>query len=271
METSDLDVVILSDLHLGSETSRAREALRLLASLSFRRLILLGDIFCDLNFRRLKKEHWHFLSYVRKLSNPKRGIEVIWVEGNHDHGLTDVMSHLVGVPVFREYLWEAAGERHLAIHGHQFDKFFAGSFLVDELATRLYVRLQKLDRGRRHFSRMLDKLDTRWQRLTPRVAKGALDYAGSRGASRVFCGHTHEAITMARNGIRYYNTGSWTNSRPTYVAIKGEVIHIQEYLEEADDCYAAQGQDKRTECTIPESQLALALSGSLEERHAFSD
>src|SRR5262252_3289178 len=108
---SAVDTLILSDLHLGSEVSRARDALRLLKASHFRRLILLGDIFCDLNFRRLKKEHWQFLSYIRKLSNPKRKIEVVWVEGNHDAGLTDVMSHLVGVRVFQQYAWEYQGIR----------------------------------------------------------------------------------------------------------------------------------------------------------------
>src|SRR5438874_13071831 len=109
MNTPCYDTVILSDLHLGSEVSRAKAALDMLKSISFGRLILLGDIFCDLNFRRLKKEHWQFLGYIRKLSNPKRGVEVIWVEGNHDQGLTDVMSHLVGIEVYQEYSWEYNG------------------------------------------------------------------------------------------------------------------------------------------------------------------
>lgn len=102
MKGEMFETVILSDLHLGSEISRADEAFDLLRSIEFRRLILLGDIFCDLNFRRLKREHWEFLSHIRKLSNPKRNVEVVWVEGNHDYGLIDVMSHLVGVPAYRE-------------------------------------------------------------------------------------------------------------------------------------------------------------------------
>src|SRR3954463_15571306 len=117
------DTLILSDVHLGSEISRARDALDLLKSMTCRRLILLGDIFCDLNFRRLKKEHWQFLSYIRKLSNPKRNVEVVWVEGNHDYGLSELMSHLVGINVYQEYEWDYCGMRHLAIHGHQFDRF----------------------------------------------------------------------------------------------------------------------------------------------------
>src|SRR5436853_7826860 len=118
-----IDTLIISDLHLGSEVSRAKEALHLLQSVKFNRLILLGDIFSDLNFGRLTKQHWKFLGYIRKLSNPKRQVEVVWVEGNHDHGLTNVMSHLVGIKVYQEYVWEYGGLRHLAIHGHQFDRF----------------------------------------------------------------------------------------------------------------------------------------------------
>jgi predicted phosphodiesterase len=53
--------LILSDLHLGAETSRAREATRVLNENRFERLILLGDIYADLNFARLTKEHWKFL------------------------------------------------------------------------------------------------------------------------------------------------------------------------------------------------------------------
>jgi metallophosphoesterase superfamily enzyme len=45
------DTLILSDLHLGSEISRARDALRIKQT-SFQRLILLGDIFSDLKVGR---------------------------------------------------------------------------------------------------------------------------------------------------------------------------------------------------------------------------
>jgi UDP-2,3-diacylglucosamine pyrophosphatase LpxH len=238
METVSCDVVILSDLHLGSDISRASEALELLQSLRFRRLILLGDIFCDLNFRRLKKEHWHFLSYIRKLSNPKRGSEVIWIEGNHDYGLVDVMSHLVGVPVYKEFVWESAGKRYLAIHGHQFDNLVLSDFwLIKGLIGNLYLSLQKLTSKGRLIAQFLDRLDTRWQRLTPKVAQGALAYARSRGASAVFCGHTHQAFALSTGGISYYNAGAWTNGCPSYITIKGREVSINEYIGRIDHCH----------------------------------
>src|SRR5205807_1646189 len=120
MDPPVYNTLILSDLHLSAETSHAREATRVLKANRFQRLILLGDIFADLNFARLTKEHWRFPGYIRKLSNPKRNVEVVWVEGNHDHGLSNIMSHLVGVRVFQQYKWECGGLRHIAIHGHQF-------------------------------------------------------------------------------------------------------------------------------------------------------
>ena len=237
MEIASYDVVILSDLHLGSEISRASDALDLLRSIHFRRLILLGDIFCDLNFRRLKKEHWQFLSYIRKLSNPKRDTEVIWVEGNHDYGLIDVLSHLVGIPAYREFVWESAGERHIAVHGHQFDNFIIRNNLVMRgLASHLHLFIQKLSYRGRFVARMLDKLNTRWQRLTPKVAAGAIAYARTLGATRIYCGHTHEATTQMQDGIIYCNAGAWTNTLSTYITIQGQEIKTHEYVGQADKC-----------------------------------
>ncbi len=162
MSAAVYDTLILSDLHLGSEISRAEQATRMLRENRFRRLILLGDIFSDLNFGRLTKPHWKFLGYIRKLSNPKRGIEVVWVEGNHDCGLSDVMSHLVGVKVYQEYEWEFAGQRHIAIHGHQFDRFAVNNLLLSSLATLFHLQLQKFDFKGKAFSRFLDRLGARW-------------------------------------------------------------------------------------------------------------
>lgn len=229
MKFGHYDTLVLSDLHLGSEVSRAEDAVRMLKEQSFRRLILLGDIFSDLDFRRLTKEHWKFLSYIRKLSNPKRNIEVVWVEGNHDQGLTQVMSHLVGVEVYQEYVWEFNGQRHLAIHGHQFDRFVINNAVLSTLNSFLHLQMQRLDFKSKRFSRYVDRLGTRWLRLSSKVAAGAIAHAEFRQVQRVFCGHTHAALQRERDGIEYYNTGSWTDSRPTYVTVDAEGVRIHEF------------------------------------------
>lgn len=240
MDTVCYDTVILSDVHLGSEVSRAKAALRMLKETSFRRLILLGDIFCDLNFRRLKKEHWQFLSYIRKLSNPKRGVEVVWVEGNHDHGLSQVMSHLVGVEVYQEYEWSFHGIRHLAIHGHQFDRFLVSNRCLSNIFTAFHEYLQKVSFGQKRVVGFLERFDTVWLRLSDKVAAGALAHARERNAKRIFCGHTHEAMREKRSGIEYFNTGSWTQPSATYVTIDEQGVNIHEYDKRFNDCYSSQ-------------------------------
>ena len=223
------DTIILSDLHLGSEVSRASDALRMLKSASFNRLILLGDIFSDLNFGRLKKEHWQFLGYIRKLSNPKRQIEVVWVEGNHDHGLSDVMSHLVGIRVYDEYEWDFEGKRHLAVHGHQFDRFLTSNRVLSGFLSAVHLSLQKMSFGKRRMMGFLERFDTAWLRLSAKVARGALAHGRSRGADRVFCGHTHEALSLQRDGVEYYNSGSWTQDDATFIAIDQHGVRVEEY------------------------------------------
>lgn len=247
MKTSSYDVVILSDLHLGSEIARASEALELLRSICFQRFILLGDIFCDLNFGRLKKEHWQFLSHIRKLSNSRRLAEVIWVEGNHDSGLTDVMSHLVGMPVYQEYCWESDGKQNIAIHGHQFDSFIIKNHpWVSGIASNLHLSIQKFNSKGKSIALFLDKLNTHWQRLTPRVATGALAYARSRGAARIFCGHTHQTVTLGCDGIAYYNAGAWTSRRPSYITILEQEVMINEYIGRIDNRHTCKERRKIT-------------------------
>lgn len=264
MQEKYFDTVIVSDLHLGSEVSRAAEALEFLQRTYFRRLILLGDIFADLNFRRLTKEHWKFLSYIRKLSNPKQGVEVVWVEGNHDHGLSEIMSHLVGVRVFQEYEWMYAGKRHLAIHGHQFDSFAIRNFRLTSLGQLVFLWLQKIDSKNKRFARYLDRLNTRWLRLSAQVAQGALSHAKKGGAERIFCGHTHVPLALERDGVEYYNSGAWVDLRCTYVTISLEGVKIHEYVPGTTD-----NRDPREERVAPASEPAgIALPAGLPA-HGF--
>jgi len=223
------NTLILSDLHLGAETSHAREATSLLKEKRFERLILLGDIFADLNFARLTKDHWKFLGCIRKLSNPKRGIEVIWVEGNHDHGLANIMSHLVGVRVYQDYRWRYRGLQHIAIHGHQFDGFQVNSVRLSRLGTSLYLQLQKWDFKSKPIVRLIDRLNTRWLRMSPKVSAGAISYAKHHDAHRIFCGHTHQALQVEKDGISYYNSGGWVDSRLTYLTVDETGVRIHEF------------------------------------------
>lgn len=214
-----VDTLIISDLHLGAKVSRSKQVLALLRHHSFRRLILNGDVFDDLNFKRLKADDWKLLSFIRKMSHPRTGVDVIWVIGNHDGGVADVLSHLLGVPVYEEYTFEIAGQRHLAIHGHQFDMWVRNRVVITAVATTLYTLLQVVDRKKR-VSRWVKRKSKEWLRMGDKIGHAATRHARNHyDAHIVHCGHTHLAVETEINGVRYVNSGSWTDAPSQYVTI----------------------------------------------------
>ncbi len=103
-----LDAVIISDIHLGAENCQAKAIGELLQSmldgeLRACKLIINGDVFDSIDFRRLKKTHWKVLSLIRHLSDK---MEIVWIVGNHD-GSADIISHLLGVRVEELYVLES--------------------------------------------------------------------------------------------------------------------------------------------------------------------
>ena len=220
------DTIIISDLHLGSATCEAKQLLTFLKSIHFGRLILLGDIFADLNFSRLKKDHWAVLSYFRKLSNSKRNIEIVWILGNHDIDLSLVMSHLVGIEVLDKYEWMADNKRCIAMHGHQFDLAILNWPWIADLLGWWYLQLQKVPGFKRGFPRWLDVITSHFQNLSTKVEKRAITYARAHGYDVICCGHTHDAYSVVRDGIEYHNSGCWVKEQGTCIAFVDSNIEI---------------------------------------------
>jgi UDP-2,3-diacylglucosamine pyrophosphatase LpxH len=145
------------------------------------------------------------------------------------------MSHLVGVRVYQRYAWQYSGLRHIAIHGHQFDGFQVNNVRLSRVGTSLYLKLQKLDFKSKPLVRLIDRLNTRWLRMSPKVSAGALQYARQQEADRIFCGHTHQAVHVEEDGIHYFNSGGWVDSRLTYLTVDEQGVRIHEYQHEFDD------------------------------------
>jgi hypothetical protein len=71
--------------------------------------------------------------------------------------------------------------------------------------------------------------------MSAKVASGALAFARQNGVDRIFCGHTHEAIHADRDGVHYYNSGGWVDSRLTYLTIDDQGVQIHDYDEHECD------------------------------------
>jgi UDP-2,3-diacylglucosamine pyrophosphatase LpxH len=223
------DAVILSDLHLGSDNCQARRVVQLLeriaeGGLETARLILNGDVFDSIDFRRLNKAHWKVLSLVRKLSDR---IEIIWLCGNHD-GSAEIISHLLGVKVMDDCVLESGGRRILVLHGHVFDEFLDSHPILTWLGDCIYAFLQWLDRthtlakGAKHGSKT-------FLRCALQIEERSVEAARRRDCSAVCCGHTHHPVARTEGPVAYYNSGCWTELPGTYLTVAKGVIQLHAF------------------------------------------
>ncbi len=218
--------LIISDLHLGSQVSQSERLLEFLPRVSFRKLILLGDVFESLNFEKLKEGDWKFLAKIGKLSKTKK---IRWIEGNHDKDLIKIFAVFTGAKIYSSYSWKYNGKKYLAIHGHQFDNFLINNAFLSFFANKIYNFIQLVDFKDKRISHFVKSKSKGWLRLSEKVAKRALLYAKLRQVDFIFCGHTHRAMKKKKKGISYYNSGCWTDFPATYILVDGEKIKIGKF------------------------------------------
>lgn len=219
--------LIISDLHLGSKVSRSKRATTFLKNFQFKKLILLGDMFEDLNFGHLKESDWKFLSAIGEISKTHK---VIWVEGNHDQGIVHIFANLTNARVRKAYQWKYQGKKYLAMHGHQFDNFLINNEFLGFVANQAYNILQLIDFKDKRLSRFVKGKSKGWLRLSKKVAQRALLYAKLKGVDYIICGHTHKTLKKRSGETRYYNCGCWTDVPSGYITIDKDVIKINKHF-----------------------------------------
>ncbi|MEJ2006520.1 MAG: metallophosphoesterase, partial [Cyclobacteriaceae bacterium] len=91
-----VDVVIISDVHLGTYGCHATELLRYLKSIRPKKLILNGDI---IDMWQFSKRYWpssHMLIVKHITSLLAKGTEVVYIAGNHDEMLRKFVGFKLG-------------------------------------------------------------------------------------------------------------------------------------------------------------------------------
>ena len=116
--------VFISDIHLGTRGCQAGLLLDFIKSLKCDQLYLVGDIFDGWKMKSglyWPQSHNDVVQKLLRLS--RKGVEVIYVPGNHDDRARDFCGvHFGGVRIVRDAIHVAAdGKRYLVTHGDQFD------------------------------------------------------------------------------------------------------------------------------------------------------
>jgi UDP-2,3-diacylglucosamine pyrophosphatase LpxH len=151
---------------------------------------------------------------------------VVWVYGNHDLGLVEVLSHLVGIEVFDKYTWKVDNRRCIALHGHQFDPAISKWKGMSNFFSWWYLQLQNVPMLKKGFSRWVDAITSRFQNLSSIVENRAHKYAKLHGYHVICCGHTHDAMHSVLDGVDYYNSGCWVKNEGSYIAFYGSKIEV---------------------------------------------
>jgi UDP-2,3-diacylglucosamine pyrophosphatase LpxH len=227
----EYDVILISDIHLGSPMCQAKELAAFLNQIRVKYLILVGDIFDDLKFNRLQHWHWEVLSRLRKISDH---CQVIWIRGNHDIVSAKTMSHLLGVHVRNNFSWTSQGKRFYAVHGDRWDTFIYKHRTFTEFVTWIYNAIQRVDsKHTRSFSRWLKKRAKLLTRNCQAIQFSAIEFAKVKGIDAIFCGHTHMATLQKDDGIVYGNDGTWQSDDPHFIGIRNTTISLCKYISDS--------------------------------------
>ena len=222
------DCLVISDLHLGSVMCQARllESFLEWAAVNSRVLVINGDIFDDLNFKRLTKRHFACLKVIRRNSD-RDDFRLIWIRGNHD-GPADIISHIVGVEILDEYTYDNGQVRLLILHGDQFDTFITDYKLLTDVACAVFYWIQKWAPHRA--ARWIRRKTKKWQRNSELIQQRAVEYARGKDCRFVTCGHTHLALIAEVDGVRYLNSGTWIEPPPCpFVAVAGAEVRLETF------------------------------------------
>lgn len=213
-----MSTLIISDLHLGSEFCRHDRLLDVLRRMpGDAEIVLNGDVVHS-GRKSFHEEHLDVIDVLKDLAKRRR---VTWVAGNHDHVCP--VNDIGNIQFKPEHVID---ETIFVAHGHQFQQRFlmtyAGFFML-RLIYRLYIRLGARDMHAAYFAKKFPAL---YRIFRQEIASNAGRHAAMQGFSTVVCGHTHFVEEQLIRGIRYLNTGSWTENDFYAVFVDGETIEL---------------------------------------------
>ena len=77
-------------------------------------------------------------------------------------------------------------------------------------------------------ARWIRRITKRWQRNSQLIERRATEYAREQGYRFVTCGHTHLPLTAEVEGVRYFNSGTWTEHPPCpFVSVKDSEVRLE--------------------------------------------
>ena len=218
-----MNAIIVSDLHIGSRHFLLQDFERFLKNLpEDHELILNGDIIAN-SYMELPPSHQRILDLIKQVSFHQK---VVWVLGNHDIGYTP--KKFGEVQFKKSYILE---NRLLIVHGYDFDEIMPKNQAFIKAFKIMHNLRVKLGARPVHVAKYAKKWEILYRVLCNNVMMNALKCAMENGYEAVVCGHTHYPEDIFLNGIRYINTGAWTESPAFFLQVTGDKMNLKTITE----------------------------------------
>jgi UDP-2,3-diacylglucosamine pyrophosphatase LpxH len=222
--------IVISDLHLGSTYSRAKDVTDFLSKNKCDTLILNGDIIDGWALKRGGTWNDSHMKCIRKIIKKSKTTKVYWLRGNHDDFLHEFIPFDFGKILLREDLEYIGlnGKKYLILHGDIFDIFAnqmkwlakIGSIGYDfTLWMNKWYNKYRAFRGLEYFS-LSQKIKASVKEATNFIGdfeNHMAVHAKSLGCDGVICGHIHKAEIKTINDLEYMNSGDWVESNSALV------------------------------------------------------
>ncbi len=227
-ERRPVDVVVVSDVHLGTVGCHASELLNYLRSIRPEVLVLNGDIVDIWQFSKYywPKSHTKVLQRLMKMA--ASGVEIYYVTGNHDDLLRRFADqHFGNFHLVNKVILELDGKKAWIFHGDVFDVVTVHSRWIARLGSAGYDMLilvnrfanfvsMKLGRGRISLSKRIKEGVKSALKFIGDFEKTAISIAIENGFGVVACGHIHQPavkeIVSEKGQVTYLNSGDWVEN-----------------------------------------------------------
>ncbi|HOD11135.1 MAG TPA: UDP-2,3-diacylglucosamine diphosphatase [Flavobacterium sp.] len=253
MKKRKLDLVVISDVHLGTFGSHATELCHYLNTVKPKTLVLNGDIIDIWQFRKsyFPKSHLKVIKKIIDLA--AKGTKVYYVTGNHDEFLRKFSDTSIGnFSVVDKLVLDLDGEKAWIFHGDVFDASVQHSKWIAKLGGYGYDYLILINRfvnwclkkiGKEPYS-FSKKIKASVKKAVKHISdfeNTATELAIEKEYDYVICGHIHEPKMLrkeTKNGsTMYLNSGDWVENLTAleYNKKRWKLYRYEEHTEKEEE------------------------------------
>jgi UDP-2,3-diacylglucosamine pyrophosphatase LpxH len=235
-----IDILVLSDIHLGTYGCHAKELLHYLKTIKPEIVILNGDI---IDIWQFSKRYWpksHMKVVKHLMGWMSKGIKIWYITGNHDEMLRKFTGFKMGSFKIENkvVLTLKNGEKAWFFHGDVFDVTMQHSKWLAKLGAIGYDTLILINvfsnfisekifkRGKLSLSKKIKNSVKSAVKFINSFEQTAADIGIYNKYEYVVCGHIHQPIMKVmkneRGEITYLNSGDWIENLTALEYANGE-------------------------------------------------